>query len=543
MTIASPIAPLLAASALALLATPSFAGQSRSGMTPPMAPTDAVRDKLPDPKAKNEAAAKVELGARPDVTINEIKFVGAGVPPNVAKAARKFVGKPASAENLTKLAAAMTKAYNRSSVALFTLVIPEQDLSGGVVKVASAEGHITNVTLSGDTKGGPAPLVASMVKPLPEIRPLTRAQIERVMGNVEDIPGLEIKSGLQMSGEPGGVALGLELDAARPRVGLGFSSRTSQYVRDGVFDAIARGYSLLRSGDETSLSAASSVDFKALRYVSLVHDTPVGSKGTRLSFSGAALQTKPVGPSIDGRAWSGGLGLRHPLIRGAHRNLSLDASLDYLDSRNALFGSQIAAERTWIASANLLWRFNEEKTVAAIRVGGAQGLDIFNAMVDPLVGDTGFRYVDLGVEANQAIGKKALLRVASQGRYTENRLPAAQRFSVGGATFGRAFDDGLINGDRGFAGFTELAFRPFQKGRFIGSEVYVFGDYARVTILDRGATPGATYALGSWGGGARLGYTDKASIGVELAKPWKRPVPTLDDDWRVSVNWKLSLRP
>src|SRR3546814_10226327 len=56
----------------------------------------------------------------------------------------------------------MTRAYNRSSVALFTLVIPEQDLSGGIVTVASAEGYVGSVTLSGERESGPAPLVAKM---------------------------------------------------------------------------------------------------------------------------------------------------------------------------------------------------------------------------------------------------------------------------------------------------------------------------------------------------------------------------------------------
>ena len=56
-------------------------------------------------------------------------------PMDVAKAAERYIGRPASTENLKRLAAAMTRAYNRSSVALFTLVIPEQDFADGVVIV------------------------------------------------------------------------------------------------------------------------------------------------------------------------------------------------------------------------------------------------------------------------------------------------------------------------------------------------------------------------------------------------------------------------
>lgn len=509
----------------------------------PLSPTDSSKDRLPDPGKKELALGKVELGPRPDVTITEITFIGAGVPVNVGKAAQKFVGKKASAEALTKLAAAMSKAYARSSVALFTLVIPEQDLSGGVVKVVSAEGHVTSVLLSGETEQKQTRLVNAMVKPLPGLKPLSRARFERIIGNVDDIPGLESKSTLATSGEPGGVVLGMELDAKKPTVGFGFTSRTSQFVRDGIFEANAKGYSLARSGDETVLNAAASVNFESLKYVSFRHDTPIGADGTRVSLSAAALETKPVGLSAKGNAWSGGLSVRHPLIRGTRRNLTFGATLDYLDSRNALFGSQLAAEKSWIAGASLLWRLNEEKTALAVRLAGAKGLDIFNARVDPLVGEAGFTYVEAGVEANRSLGKQAVFRLAAFGRYTRDRIPAAQRLSVGGATFGRAFDDGLVNGDRGWATFGEFAYRPVKKGKFAASEIYAFADYADVRLRARGLNPAFDFKLGSAGGGMRLAYSDKATIGVEAVKAWKNPVPGFDQGWRFALTWRLSFRP
>lgn len=536
-------AAMIAAAALSL-ALPAWAqptGTTNRGK-PPLAPTDS-KDRLPDPAEKKIDLSKVELGARPDVTISEIQFVGAGVPANVAKAAQRFVGRQASAETLTRLAAAMTKAYERSSVALFTLVIPEQDLSSGIVKVASAEGHVTSVVVAGEAEGGAAPLVQKMVAPLPQQRPLSRARFERILGNIEDIPGLDVKSTLQTSGEPGGVSLGMNLDQKKPTIGLGYTSRTSQFVRDGIFEATARGYSLLRAGDETSINGAASVNFKSLKYLALSHDTPISAGGTRLALSAAALATRPVGLNTKGEAWSGGLSVRHPIIRGSRRNLLAGASLDYLNSRNALFGSLIAAETTWISNGYLLFRLNEEKTVLATRIGASQGLNIFDAQVDPAVGERGFRYAEASIEANRAIGKKAVLRAAALGRWTEDRLPAAQRLSIGGQTFGRAFDDGLVNGDRGYAAFSEFAFRPLASGKVASSEIYGFADYARVTLLARPLNPATSFKLGSWGGGLRLAYSDKVAIGVEAAKPWKVPVAGFDDDWRLSVTWKLSLRP
>ena len=509
---------------------------------PPLAP-DRSRDPLPDPEAKPLSLGKVELGARPDVIIREIRFVGAGVPANVGRAAQRFVGKPASSENLAKLAAAMTRAYNRSSVALFTLVIPEQDLSGGVVTVASAEGYIGSVTLSGERESGPAPLVGKMAGSLAGQRPLPRARFERALGNIADIPGVTVTPTLALGGAQGAVALDLAVDAKKPTIGLGFTTRTSQFVNDGIVEANARGASLLRSGDETRLTGAAALNLKSLLYLAASHSTPIGAGGTRAELSGAALRTRPKGLAIDGEAWSAGFGVTHPLIRASRRNLLASARIDYLDSKNALFGSTIAAEKTWTASGSLAFRLNEERTVVGARIGGAKGLDIAGARVDPGVGETGFAYADASLEANRAIGKAFVVRAAATGRWTRDRLPAAQRFSVGGATFGRAFEDGLVNGDRGYAAFGEFALRPLRSGRFSKSEIYSFVDYADVTLLGRTAIPRTGFELGSWGGGVRVAYAENATIGLELADPWKQPVPGYDQDLRVALSWKLSLRP
>jgi hemolysin activation/secretion protein len=510
---------------------------------PPLTPGRDDREPLPDPEIRPVQLGKVELGARPDVIIREIRFVGAGVPANVGRAAQRFVGKPASAENLTRLAAAMTRAYGRSSVALFTLAIPEQDLSDGIVTVASAEGHVGSVTLSGEAVGGPAPLISKMSSRLTGVRPLPRARFERVLGNIADIPGATVTPTLALGGDAGAVALDLAIDAKKPTVGFGFTTRTSPFVENGLVEANARGTSLLRSGDETRLTGVAAVNLKSLLYLSASHATPLGSGGTRAEISGAALRTRPRGLAVDGEAWSGGIGLSHPLIRANRRNLTLSARLDHLDSKNALFGSTIAAEKTWTASGSLAFRLSEDRTVIGGRLGGAKGLAIAGARVDPGVGEVAFAYADAALEGNRALGKAAVIRVAATGRWTRDRLPAAQRFSVGGATFGRAFDDGLVNGDRGYAAFGELALRPLRGGRLARSEIYGFADYARVTLLARTATPRTDFRLGSWGGGVRLSYADNATVGVELADAWKQPVPGFDQGWRVALNWKLSIRP
>ncbi len=41
----------------------------------------------------------------------------------------------------------------------------------------------------------------------------------------------------------------------------------------------------------------------------------------------------------------------------------------------------------------------------------------------------------------------------------------------------------------------------------------------------------------------RLSYADNATIGIELADAWQQPALGFDQDWRVALSWKVSIRP
>ena len=160
--------------------------------------------------------------------------------------------------------------------------------------------------------------------------------------------------------------------------------------------------------------------------------------------------------------------------------------------------------------------------------------------MEPLA-ETTFTKVNGKVTLDQAIGKRLIARLRASGQYSDDRLPAGERFSIGGEEYGRAFETAVITADRGYAGLAELAFKPLKTGKFALTEVYTFIDGARVRLVPRGLFTGATYDLASTGGGIRLAYSEKAAITVEGARSLDDPYPT-SGDWRVSVGWRLSLR-
>ena len=173
----------------------------------------------------------------------------------------------------------------------------------------------------------------------------------------------------------------------------------------------------------------------------------------------------------------------------------------------------------------------------------SRGLDFLGADVPDAVGEAGFSKVNGRASLDQAIGAHVALRLRASGQWTRDPLPAVERFAVGGADFGRAFETGLINADRGYATLGELAWRPIASGRFAGSELYGFGDWSAVRVLPRDGAAGRDFDLASAGGGVRFAYTDRAMLELEYARTVDRPYAGYPSDWRISIGWRVSLRP
>lgn len=534
---------------VSVLALVAWAGAAGAQTSTPIDRNRVDRAQPAAPRPTGEApetpAAAVQVDAGDDnaAPIRGIGFEGTDVPAVVAEAARAFVGRPATRANLQALADAMSRAYARSEVALFTIAIPEQDLSQGNVRVLVAEGHIETVLLTGEVEGRALELVRAYATRLTRERPTSRRTLERYLSLIGDIPGLRTQSRLEMGEGAGGVRLILTLDYRRPTLSFSFDNRTSRSVRDGQFQATARGYGLLREGDETQLNAAASVDFDDYIFVGGSHSTPIGREGTRLAGSVGYLKTRAPALGRTGEATSFGLTLSHPLIRGYRRNLMLSLGLDGLDSENAAFGSLIANEQTRAVRAAAGYAETGERRALSAGLTVSQGLDILGAEIDAAVGDATFLKVNGRATFDQAIGRRAALRLRASGQWTRDPLPAIERFAVGGADFGRAFETAVISADRGAAGLAELAWRPLRAGRFATSEIYGFGDYAEVRLLSRPGFAGQDFDLASAGGGIRAAWGERAMFELEYARTVDRPFPGYASDWRVSVAWRLSLRP
>lgn len=494
----------------------------------------------PPPRRTAAAPALPAIHDAPDTPIRGIRFVGAKAPAAVAAAARPFVRRKATRQTLVELTAALSAAYAKAPVALYSVAIPQQDFAGGVVIVSLTEGRIATAQLKG-AKPGAQPLLRRRLTRLTSEAPLSRATWERQMTLAQAIPGLTVATDVADPQATGALVLTATPKQKRTRFTAGFSNRGVDLLGDGEWDASAAFYGAAIDGDQLSVSASAAADLTRYRYVSAGYSAPIGADGLSAGANVAYLETRPKGYAVTGHARQAGLSLSYPLIRSFHRSADLSLGVDALNSDNAAFGSIVADERT--RAVRLAGSVADTQTRRELSASAAisRGLDGLGARVATPGVRTDFTKATASAAASHAIGKRLVARLTASGQWSRDALPAAERFAIGGAAIGRAFDTGLLTGDRGGGGSGELAYRPLGEGRFATSELYLFGDGGAVTVLPRAGSGAQTYDLASAGVGARARYKEKAELGLEAARVVDAPYPGYGEDWRLTVGWRLSL--
>ena len=529
-------APLSAAAPLLLAAQ-----TSPTLLAPPLIeqatqPTPQDQDNRQSPAPDRNLVA-VQAGDAGTI-IQGIDFIGVQAPEPVAVAARAFLGKPASAENLSALAQAIAAAYAKSGIALYTVAIPRQDLSGGRVKLLLAEGFVEDITYP----KGASPLIRAYADRLRAEKPLTRRALERYLSLMRDIPGAKVEVALQRGKQAGGVRLSVTPQRKYSDFSFGIDNRTQAGLGTGQLRASGQLYSLLRDGDRTDVTLLAATDLKRYRYAAISHQTPIGSDGLSLGLSASHLDTRLKNFPVTGEAWTLGASLSYPIIRGYQRNLTVSAGIDGLNSDAALLGSVLSSDHIRTARAAAGYSMIGKKSVLSASLGISRGLDILGARGTPGFTDTVFTKVTGRAGYDRMLGKRFVGRVRLAGQYSADRLSGNERFAIGGLEFGRAFDTAVLSGDRGAAGSLELAWRPNIAAKLKDSEIYGFIDGAKIRVLQRASLPAASYDLASAGGGVRLAYNPYASLSLEGAKVIDQAYAGGDDGWRFNIGWHVKFR-
>lgn len=477
------------------------------------------------------------------VPIAGIRFNGAEVPANVAEVSQAFLGRPADTGTLTDLAAAMSAAYRKSHVAVFTLAIPAQDLSDGIVDVYIAEGRVTEILVLKDGEVVERPLLRGYLEPVLEETPASRASFERGIALARRTEGTRVTPRLKaIPKAPGTAAVLLDIKEKKDGFAIGYDSRESRLIDAGRLSVSGFAFGTFRPGDVLRGRLSATPDFEQSRAANVQYATPIGTDGLSLTLAGAYQETRPSSVDIEGDASLLSAALSYPVLLDFHRDVSLTASVDRIENTNTALGSIISNERISTAHFGARGSWSSETRSVAASLVYSRGLGLDEARSTVPGADTSFDKLEGTGRLVQALGKSVFVRLNARGQWSEDILPSSERLLIGGAEFGRGFDNGLVSFDKGYAASFESAWRPLKTDAFKRSEIYVFADYADGRVTPNGVTE-IGLDLSSAGIGVRAGYKDYATVGIEYAEPLSRPYPGLGDDPVITLRWALKYQP
>lgn len=542
MTLTTRVAIAFALSVIVPAQALAQAGLGARGFDAERADIAPPRPAAPAPMAV--AQPEVRAASLPDIVIRDVAIVGDVLLDRavLARAVAPFAGRRLDRAQVEAIALALTAAHRAEGLALFGVVVPQQDFAGGLVIVRVIEGQVADIVIQGDTEGADLSLTRAYAEALRTERPLRQATLERQILLISDIPGRRVTSRFEAMETPGQVRLVLDVQRTSVRLGLGLDNLGARELGQVQFTLGATVNSLLREGDSTRLTYGGPTDFARFSYVALRHQQPIGTSGLTLSGNVSFLEQRRTGDSsLRGITTTVGFQAVYPVIRSTTRTLQVFGGLDLLDARAEFPAGRMTDEATRVIRTGAVYALSNaaQTTGASLAVVLSQGLDVAGARQGVrFYGDPGFtKATFIGSFQHALLEQRLVLRLRASAQVTNERLPSSELFTYGGVMFGRGFNAATLAGDRGIAASATLAVpfrtlfdveaaaagRPAILARMLrGGEAYVFADAARVENLqpllarrgDRAASAGF---------GLALPVADETSLALEAAAPVVRP--------------------
>lgn len=433
-------------------------------------------------------------------------------------------------ETLQGVATAVGAAYARSDIAYYAVSIPAQVPAGGQLVVQVVEGRIAEYRLGGLSPSVPTRLIDAYMQRLKRETVLRKSVLERTLALLRDIPGQTVEARVRQGSKAGDLVLDLLIKREQLQVGLLIDNSGVNNVVSGVqVQMSATGNGLLREGDSLRVSGYLPFYPDRYKFLSASYSTPIGSDGMTLTGHGSRVESRQRVSGVEGEATLAGLGVSYPVIRSNRTNLSVNASLDGIDSSNYYLDVRFGDYKSRAVRLGASWSRVEGRGGEAVSAVLSHGVDILGAR--PFVGfsETGFAKANVQAVAVRPVTGTLSLKVSAKGQYSADKLPVTERFSLGGRGAGMAFQLGTRTAERAIAGAAELSWSLKPKSKLLREAAlftYVDGAAAHEVARPAYRLAAADYSLASAGAGVRATIGRQWQASAEVALPIKRPA-----DW------------
>ncbi|HVY16983.1 MAG TPA: ShlB/FhaC/HecB family hemolysin secretion/activation protein [Rhodopila sp.] len=438
----------------------------------------------------------------------------------------------------------------------------------GTMHFRIGEAQVTEVLLDGNI--GPAgEQVLRFLDHLRDVHPLNVADLERWLLLAKDIPGVSVDAVLRPAGTAPG-ALTLVAQVRRQAV-------TGYITADNRADPNAgpeQGLAVIQFNSFTSFAERTQLSlFGSARATQIFGQADeefyVGGSGLTVHAYAGHGYIQPSGLlgefGYDGETTVVGMGARYPLIRRRPYSLTLESSFDTLYTDITL-GDNVAGNNLHLGhDAVRVLRFgaigaaydqflgDTRPAANQLTVRLSQGLSIFGATTELRAGAHP-SFVKMAFEAtrvqtlfNPWPTATLALQGTLAGQWSNDVLPLAEKYYLGGGELERGFYAGQVTGDNALAASAELQLTtPFSATVFdrplrFQPTFYLFYDWGE-TWENQSSDPNER--LQSWGGGIRLPVNDRVEVQLEgvhrlTIQPNGPASPRLHAN---AIFWRLVLR-
>jgi hemolysin activation/secretion protein len=497
-------------------------------LSPPQKPADVFPETQAPAQSKN-----VKL------TLREVHITGMSVfsQDEVKDIYASYLGHEITLDTVWKMAQQLTDRYRANGYFLSRVTVPQQEIKDGIITLHVVEGYVGDIKC--DPKIADRPLVRDWLKTLKQARPLRADQIESVLLQLNDLPGVDLHAVMEplpaSEGKDGAVRLVLEKrDQPLVTGQISFDNYGSKYL--GPYEGQTQLQSEIIPGERTTLTMLSSIPWDEVKYGGLKQEIPIFMGGT-LEVYGAYTSAYPgfnLRPEeIKSNSTSLGAALNYSIIRQRDENFSARLAFEGQNTLTDILGTQLTHDDVRAARFGLNYQFadlwaGQNLFDATLSQGinwlgasqtGQQNLSRADARPD-------FTKFNFDASRLQGVGYGFSVLVAGTAQVSSVPLYSSEQFGYGGQAFGRAFDNSEITGDEGAAGSAELRYGGINPAYGVQPQPYGFYDIGAVWNEDATQTP---YAAGSSAGaGLRLftdvGFSSNLGAAFPLARAASTPL-------------------
>ncbi|MDB5415934.1 MAG: Polypeptide-transport-associated domain protein ShlB-type [Rubritepida sp.] len=422
------------------------------------------------------------VGAAGNVPIRDVTFVGATAfnRDQLAAATGSLTGPAVPVSSVEEARAAIVSLYRERGYAFVTADATVG--ADGMLRFQIAEGFVSEVRLDGDI--GPAGTqVLRFLNRLVNVQPLDVATLERQLLLAQDIPGLTVRTVLRPAGTAPG-ALSLVAQVSRQAI-TGYVTADNRGAR---FSGPQQGLAAVQFNSLTSLGERTEL---ALFYASgstqlfgqANWQAFIGGSGLQVRIYAGYGQTQPSGVlrnlGYEGLSTVAGASLSYPVIRRRSQTLNVVGSFDIIDTEIRLDDTAGQSRRLSYDALRML-RIGGDWTVYDLLFGDnrpgtnfltlrlSQGLSGAGSQTSRTGSRGEFTKVNAEATRIQALfapwaGALVSLQGTVAGQWTNDVLPLAEKFYLGGNRLGRGFYAGEVTGDRAIAVSAELQLSTFHE--------------------------------------------------------------------------------